>query len=183
MELKGSGHSGKKSKICEFQSHLYGIERWCMSSRPPPCPVSIAPLWNWKVTTGYAVAVAGTFQSHLYGIESVHDNIFFRWIIRFNRTFMELKGRHSIIMQGVPRVSIAPLWNWKRSKALRLCLLNSFNRTFMELKDSIRSDGCAQVQCFNRTFMELKGETALYIIMYAIVSIAPLWNWKRAITR
>ena len=46
MELKGSGHSGKKSKICEFQSHLYGIESLKKHVHHTRRRVSIAPLWN-----------------------------------------------------------------------------------------------------------------------------------------
>ena len=144
------------SRVVEFQSHLYGIESVVQVLREIIIGVSIAPLWNWKWTCR-------------------------RWAMsqrRFNRTFMELKvcvgtqrmpsrSRFQSHLYGIessrhrrrvnrPRVSIAPLWNWK----------------------TFRPRTARWPCCFNRTFMELKVTFIVRRTVGVIVSIAPLWNWK-----
>ena len=157
MELKECTNFSKLDRF-GFQSHLYGIERWC----------EIA----WA-------SVACMFQSHLYGIESegIHGRI---------------ASRH--------QVSIAPLWNWKRKPTdFSVYGVESFNRTFMELKAEKPARLCCVERFqshlygiesylsvntpfkelrFNRTFMELKGGRRPVAHRPARVSIAPLWNWK-----
>ena len=132
MELKAKGAGSVRNGI-EFQSHLYGIERfllWCVADS---VHVSIAPLWNWKDCwhacrekdrcfnrTFMELKVYApkrndhrrTFQSHLYGIESIS-------------LFMTM---------SVVAVSIAPLWNWKTGTPDGRKCAAGFNRTFMELK-------------------------------------------------
>ena len=202
MELKGD-RLGADVRAATFQSHLYGIERkdrillkWCSGS------VSIAPLWNWKVSGDATLSHDVEFQSHLYGIES--KDIYFRAIRAC--------------------VSIAPLWNWKATRTELGQYQHCFNRTFMELKVSFSPLPWYVCMCFNRTFMELKvavgvfrrfkqhsfnrtfmelkgrGPPCMMIAawfqshLYGIesvalcapfcwcsVSIAPLWNWKYAI--
>ena len=118
-------------------------------------------------------------QSHLYGIERHVVTHALLVVMRFNRTFMELKARRTSINNSNTRVQShlygiesnvcwLLFWHWCR-----------FNRTFMELKvlnDSARTPKYAEVQShlygiesyyshklsslyfgFNRTFMELKG--------------------------
>ena len=70
---------------------------------------------------------------------------------------MELKDNSSGVESLTAKVSIAPLWNWKKLGLLSV------------------SGG----KSFNRTFMELKGGFALLPYPGSMVSIAPLWNWKR----
>ena len=121
------------------------FNRTFMELKVAPCSmelhaktVSIAPLWNWKPRYRlYSELASG-----------------------FNRTFMELKerdgnyptpmSRFQSHLYGIERcvylagflvtgVSIAPLWNWKSAAGLRLEVWYSFNRTFMELKESSNS--------------------------------------------
>ena len=119
--------------------------------------VSIAPLWNWKVSQGYTSANHRRFQSHLYGIESWHTLNAARCAnSSFNRTFMELKGARSTAEAVMVWVSIAPLWNWKDDGRQRQIRHARFNRTFMELKAVIPRPPTPSPAGFNRTFMELK---------------------------
>ena len=91
MELK-VGRTLEKVLKCEFQSHLYGIERTICEHVIAHGKVSIAPLWNWK---GHHA------RASLYH----HAG--------FNRTFMELKDCLVLTLRNATPVSIAPLWNWK----------------------------------------------------------------------
>ena len=129
---------------------------WCPGARRGP-PVSIAPLWNWKLMACVLPMMTMPFQSHLYGIESCvpspkhrsrhafQSHLYgiescnalgkYGRLLRFNRTFMELKEHGNRVARLDTLVSIAPLWNWKCSiKLNKPRKLNSFNRTFMELK-------------------------------------------------
>ena len=53
--------------------------------------VSIVPLWNWNVTTGYAVAVADSFNRTFMELKSQQYIRSRGTLSSFNRTFMELK--------------------------------------------------------------------------------------------
>ena len=78
-------------------------------------------------------------------------------MLRFNRTFMELKysGKYGLI--GIIYVLIVPLWNWNTTNWLNWRQrTRSFNRTFMELKLECRKSLHSLIVRFNRTFMELK---------------------------
>ena len=168
----------------QFQSHLYGIERASLTITWTPCPVSIAPLWNWKQPRSTASYMGNgfnrtfmelkdcsectrtrtqAFQSHLYGIESI-------------------KGHTS---NGKHGVSIAPLWNWKRKSTLGLIVKRLFQSHLYGIESENAASGqrteivsiaplwnwkcvprplCARPLCFNRTFMELK----VSVIRYAV---------------
>ena len=55
-------------------------------------------------------------------------------MMRFNRTFMELKLQRQRYEEAGINVLIVPLWNWNRLAAAYTWDLDGFNRTFMELK-------------------------------------------------
>ena len=140
--------------------------------------VSIAPLWNWKLRPEKACRYNEAVSiAPLWNWKRLPRDKHLRRHWRFNRTFMELKGRWYTSRSRLSPVSIAPLWNWKvccqQVQRLQCC----FNRTFMELKGwwcrgiegrlwfqshlyGIESDSrnvsCSPLHCFNRTFMELK---------------------------
>ena len=140
------------------------------------------------------------FQSHLYGIESHDTDRTFCIIHRFNRTFMELKDCCSNSAMRASLVSIAPLWNWKSIRKglnnLDWCVSIA---PLWNWKAIVRGENF-RLSCFNRTFMELKVFFNLFVVndlgfqshLYGIesegihkligigiVSIAPLWNWKK----
>ena len=163
----------------QFQSHLYGIERkdrillkWCSGS------VSIAPLWNWKVSGDATLSHDVEFQSHLYGIES--KDIYFRAIRacvsiaplwNWKGTPLKVEPASSVFqshLYGIESevytidnkqtidVSIAPLWNWKFE-------IFCFWRRVLRFQSHLYG-----IESFN-SFDCLKNNR---------VSIAPLWNWK-----
>ena len=133
-----------------FQSYLYGIEisftpglssniMFCFNRtfmelkflQLPSYPccrcVSIVPLWNWNGLAGCVIRLLLLFQSYLYGIEMIAVYILqAAEVVRFNRTFMELK---LLVYHG-------------RSRRTRC-----FNRTFMELKFPLHP-ACHQTSCF-----------------------------------
>ena len=90
---------------------------------------------------------------------------------------MELKAATHLRPSWCPRVSIAPLWNWKLLSSQLSSITSCFNRTFMELKAySIR------LFFINNTFQShlygIESEKFGRLRGPAGVSIAPLWNWK-----
>ena len=100
------------------------------------------------------------------------------------------------------QVLIAPLWNWNcvnyktlhsylRSnrtfmelKCTMRCRLSiatsSSNRTFMELKLRYLRKTYRYSGSSNRTFMELKYTTVLFVTLLSVL-IAPLWNWNSSL--
>ena len=95
---------------------------------------------------------------------------------------MELKDRSGeLTITANIKVSIAPLWNWKKTSTLLDGQNSSFNRTFMELKVGLLALEIVKAIRFNRTFMELKAANVNYQQALENVSIAPLWNWKMRI--
>ena len=138
--------------------------------------VSIAPLWNWKpwyclrflcvscfnrtfmelkVWTFFAQISVLMFQSHLYGIESVAP----------------------VVPADSIQVSIAPLWNWKVVAMPSQARTQSFNRTFMELKESNKTFE-TNLRKFQSHLYGIESCCALRYFTTDLVSIAPLWNWK-----
>ena len=114
MELKGIVAVVIDESL-QFQSHLYGIESCLQPREGLRRLVSIAPLWNWKISSQLhrnachsfnrtfmelkvkmfePVLEEKSFQSHLYGIESNMGAPYKVGVGGFNRTFMELKGQH-----------------------------------------------------------------------------------------
>ena len=179
MELKERKRKKAKSKP-KFQSHLYGIEsflintvRICLmsfnrtfmelkailrSSVSCRFAVSIAPLWNWKRQC--SMTICGTtrrFQSHLYGIERRKNFKILIEYLCFNRTFMELKATYFQVADG--KVSFQSHLYGIERWAERLVRGKTLS--------------------FNRTFMELKVVRSTASMCFFVVSIAPLWNWKR----
>ena len=142
------------------------------------------------------------FQSHLYGIESGSCRTLRTFLMRFNRTFMELKvmGGHWPRLGRI--VSIAPLWNWKLGTQLTRQRLRQFQSHLYGIERRTEGEGHTHLGAFqshlygierrlvegerrffgrfNRTFMELKVIQRLEIVAPLWVSIAPLWNWKKA---
>ena len=51
------------------------------------------------------------FQSYLYGIEMPLAYLLTLYVLRFNRTFMELKLQAAVSAYDIYNVSIVPLWN------------------------------------------------------------------------
>ena len=51
-----------------------------------------------------------------------------------------------------------------------------FNRTFMELKLSLKGMLACTNMGFNRTFMELKYCSDVFFVAVELVLIVPLWN-------
>ena len=92
MELKVAMLSAEEAD-CKFQSHLYGIERELAEEFQNAWLVSIAPLWNWKLSVVCKFSTSLSFQSHLYGIERMVAILQQTRSGSFNRTFMELKVR------------------------------------------------------------------------------------------
>ena len=118
--------------------------------------VSIAPLWNWKCrSTCLASLLRDSFNRTFMELKVNTSSV--PWAgAGFNRTFMELKVVQ--VRQGCSgvRVSIAPLWNWKRVVFGLYTRVWGFNRTFMELKARTTRTPPTPATSFNRTFMELK---------------------------
>ena len=113
---------------------LWNWNNWCaIRQRFRPC-VLIVPLWNWNRSLLQTCVL----------------------LLRFNRTFMELKLITITSSNRQTQVLIVPLWNW-----------NNFSD---KLKINFFS--------FNRTFMELKWQTVLMLTTRYGVLIVPLWNWN-----
>ena len=161
--------------------------------------VSIVPLWNWNSYEAAEWTTSNQFQSYLYGIEiplSVHLHKYQRC---FNRTFMELK-LSSIHHKGIActvsivplwnwntvrvsevdvtsEVSIVPLWNWNRKSPWALPKLDSFNRTFMELK-FVPLVFILSLLMFQSYLYGIEIKQNLILLVFMQVSIVPLWNWN-----
>ena len=121
MELKGIVAVVIDESL-QFQSHLYGIESCLQPREGLRRLVSIAPLWNWKISSQLhrnachsfnrtfmelkvkmfePVLEEKSFQSHLYGIESNMGAPYKVGGGGFNRTFMELKENSVTINVGI----------------------------------------------------------------------------------
>ena len=162
-----------------FQSHLYGIESQGSIQNGANCSVSIAPLWNWKYAA-YAFIGIGT---------------------RFNRTFMELKARLYLAIAGsvnlfqshlygieraqnisssqhFEKVSIAPLWNWKRAGLWLLEFVVVFQSHLYGIESRERLLGDQALGVSIAPLWNWKPLALMYWPLSYHVSIAPLWNWK-----
>ena len=141
-----------------FQSHLYGIESNSqIRGQHRERNVSIAPLWNWKWLWLWSMGCRRLFQSHLYGIERRKNFKILIEYLCFNRTFMELKATYFQVADG--KVSFQSHLYGIERWAERLVRGKTLS--------------------FNRTFMELKVMRSTASMCFFVVSIAPLWNWKR----
>ena len=189
-------------------------------SRAVVCHVSIAPLWNWKTFVSVFIVCANCFNRTFMELK-VEGEVNARLLPNsFNRTFMELKGAVRsrlfgvclfqshlygiescmvVSVNGLVRVSIAPLWNWKCHSQPTTPHPQGFNRTFMELKVARMSAFILPVEFqshlygIESTHVLLSSERVRWFQshLYGIesrngrahhqehdVSIAPLWNWK-----
>ena len=137
MELKGCpaaicgrGCQGFNRTFMELKGRWY-------TSRSRLSPVSIAPLWNWKVccqqvqrvqcwgfnrtfmelkdAQGCYLLSWSTFQSHLYGIERRFINAWMSRPTLFQSHLYGIEREKWNKWWYVRTVSIAPLWNWKAS--------------------------------------------------------------------
>ena len=180
MELKAKYFCTCLRAVFVSIEPLWNWKLNCTVLSPSAVAVSIEPLWNWKRKCERLKAVNLRFQSNLYGIESVDTLL--RWValLRFNRTFMELKdykgvrsGRYLCTFQsnlyGIESgiadtggwtngVSIEPLWNWKRLRRISFYVFRPFQSNLYGI------------------------ESLLMLIKLKMrgVSIEPLWNWKIA---
>ena len=198
MELKGIVAVVIDESL-QFQSHLYGIESCLQPREGLRRLVSIAPLWNWKISS----------QLHRNACHS------------FNRTFMELKVKmfepvleeksFQSHLYGIERkfghdqcwnnaVSIAPLWNWKvdgtpvvvgyllfqshlygiERYAVSRC--NGFNVVSIAPLWNWKWQGAVFLEVERKFQSHLYGiESRDWLEQQHLerVSIAPLWNWKR----
>ena len=163
-------------------------------------PVSIAPLWNWKSRCGRSRASHHPFQSHLYGIESDVGLILHLCHFRFNRTFMELKeisnhfnlqhnlfqshlyGIESDNFQFVKRValvSIAPLWNWKNGWYVKPNDGYLFQSHLYGIESVVEEPPQRCEIVFQSHLYGIERTKHLEQCCRYLVSIAPLWNWKK----
>ena len=131
-----------------------------------------------KAETRHGKGLLHEFQSHLYGIESREKRPLFDEHGKFQS---HLYGIERVVMQFYMHrklVSIAPLWNWKYRDLDVFELLNSFNRTFMELKGAPRP-GVTLSSCrFQSHLYGIESDAVCAHRQGGGVSIAPLWNWK-----
>ena len=118
--------------------------------------VLIVPLWNWNRC--YLVCNILKASS--------------------NRTFMELKLLRGCLKGAISLVLIVPLWNWNQGnnnkhraqKIVLIVPLWNWNGRLVSQEQMIRRS--------NRTFMELKLTIRIYRFMNSYVLIVPLWNWN-----
>ena len=102
-----------------------------------------------------------------------------RWYWTFNRTFVELKWCFLRLSSASSLLLIEPLWNWNlrhdRKSRRRAALLIEplWNWNFFVLTC------CCIIDTFNRTFVELKWHWHTECDYCCIVLIEPLWNWNR----
>ena len=91
---------------------------------------------------------------------------------------MELKPIERNYMVSNNRVLIEPLWNWN------LAIPSNNTRTRYVLIEPLWNWNClcfsetAACNCINRTFMELKQKVRTGIRSITVVLIEPLWNWN-----
>ena len=162
-----------------FELNLYGIEIGDTNGIEDGQSVWIEPLWNWNVTSGYAVAIADTFELNLYGIEIKLCRVVLYMIFGFelnlygieiwsirvslwilyclNWTFMELKSRNGIAAEQRGLVWIEPLWNWNTNWSVWSMLLWN-----------VWIEPLWNWNCSRRTACRWA----------RMVWIEPLWNWN-----
>ena len=95
---------------------------------------------------------------------------------------MELKEGNRNKQRGLPKVSIAPLWNWKPWRPGRSCYPRRFNRTFMELKDCKSAPIIPGLKFQSHLYGIESGKRDAHTGIIR-VSIAPLWNWKTVVSK
>ena len=119
--------------------------------------VLIVPLWNWNYIlcasspTAYRVLIVPLWNWNLYRNSAV------RGLIRFNRTFMELKLQWRVLISSV-------IWR--------------FNRTFMELKLDFKLEAVSVSPVLIVPLWNWNNFPESAVVHLLAVLIVPLWNWN-----
>ena len=120
--------------------------------------ILIAPFWNWNNTSLYNPKDRSPhFNRTILELKRfyllqrlIHVQHFNRTILElkpryvpgnppqtgyFNRTILELKRWNSFSIFSLPKILIAPFWNWNNVYSIKFGdVLPNFNRTILELK-------------------------------------------------
>ena len=80
------------------------------------------------------VQLGSKFQSYLYGIEIDIKNLYEASRQLFQSYLYGIEIGELVNNRTQQSVSIVPLWNWNINSLRAAYALDSFNRTFMELK-------------------------------------------------